>query len=318
MHPISCLRALALPPVLLALAAACAGDTAAARPPRDAASDTASLALATGVTLHYLVQGEPAGRPVILLHGYTDSRASFDRILPALPSSWRVYAVDQRGHGRSTRPPAGYAVSDLASDVLAFMDSLRIGSATLVGHSMGSFVARAVTEAAPGRVDRLVLVGTGVSIRNPVVREVATAIAALEDPVPADFVRDFQMSTIHHPVPEPFMRDAIAASLTLPAAVWKALMTGMLEMEPLAPGSPAAGIPSLLLWGDHDAIFGRAEQDSVVGLLASARLRVYPETGHAPHWERPAEFVRDLREFVEATPARSELLERLSHRKVEP
>ena len=315
MRPISPVLSVALSVALAALGAACAGEPAAARPAGRIQGDTASVALATGVTVHYLVQGEPTGRPVILLHGYTDSRASFDRILPALPSSWRVYALDQRGHGRSSRPAAGYSVSDLAADVLAFMDSLQIEGATLVGHSMGSFVARAVAEAAPGRIDRLVLVGTGVSIRNPVVRELATAIAALEDPVSPGFVREFQTSTIHHPVPDAFMRGAIAASLTLPAAVWKALMRGMLEMEPLAPGSPAAGIPSLLLWGDRDAIFGRAEQDSVVALLASARLRVYPETGHAPHWERPAEFAR---EFVEATPARSELLEGLSHRQVEP
>ena len=303
------------------LAVGCTGsavEAARARAARAVPRDTASIALGTGVRLHYLVQGAPAGRPVILLHGYTDSRASFDRVLPALPRSWRIYALDQRGHGRSSRPATGYGMGGMAADVLAFMDSLGIGRATLVGHSMGSFVARAVAEAAPGRVDRLVLVGTGVSVRNPVVREFAAAVEALADPVPADFVRDFQMGTVYHPVPDAFMRDAIAASLTLPASVWKSLMVGMLEMQPLAAGSPAAGIPSLLLWGERDAIFGRAEQDSVLLLLGSARLRVYPETGHAPHWERPAEFVRDLREFVAATPARSDLLERFSHRKVQP
>ena len=318
MRNVASIRGLALPAALLAICPGCVREAGPARPASAAVRDTASLDLATGVRMHYLAQGESAGRPVILLHGYTDSRASFDRVLPVLPSSWRVDALDQRGHGRSARPASGYAVTDMAADVLGFMDALRISRATLVGHSMGSFVARAVAEAAPGRVDRLVLVGTGMSIRNAAVRDFAAAVESLEDPVPPEFVREFQMGTVHHPVPEAFMREAIAVSRTVPAGVWRALMKGMLAMEPLAPGSAAAGIPSLVLWGDHDAIFGRAEQDSVVALLGSARLRVYPETGHAPHWERPAEVARDLREFVEATPARSELLERLSHYKVQP
>ena len=66
-----------------------------------------------------------------------------------------------RGHGDSERPPPGIGIDDLADDVMRLMDAMQIAKAVIVGHSMGSFVARKVYELAPGRVSRLVLVGAG-------------------------------------------------------------------------------------------------------------------------------------------------------------
>ena len=45
--------------------------------------------------------------------------------------------------------------------------------------------------------------------------------------------------------------------------------------------------PTQLLWGDHDALFPRDQQDAFLAALPEARLKVYPETGHCPNWERP-------------------------------
>ena len=58
-----------------------------------------SVELPTGVTLQYVEQGDPAGIPVLLLHGATDSWRSFEPVLPHLPSSIRAFALTQRGHG---------------------------------------------------------------------------------------------------------------------------------------------------------------------------------------------------------------------------
>jgi pimeloyl-ACP methyl ester carboxylesterase len=69
--------------------------------------------------------------------------------------------LDQRGFGDSDRPQGGYEIRDLAADVVAFLDAASIDRATIVGHSMGSFVARCVAITFPERVDRLVLIGSG-------------------------------------------------------------------------------------------------------------------------------------------------------------
>lgn len=257
----------------------------------------ADVQLATGVRLHYAEQGDPGAHPVILLHGITDSWFSFSQVLPKLAANYHVYAPDQRGHGDSDRPEdKGYAWPDFAADVIAFMDAMGIERATLVGHSMGSMVAQQVAITAPERVARLVLVASATTVRNEGVLEFQQAVEMLDDPVPEEFAREFQVSTIYQPLPEDFLNRVVAESLKLPARVWRAAMAGMLAADPLTSGDIRH--PTLILWGDQDTILPRSEQDLLVSKLANASLKVYPETGHALHWERPEQFVRDLEDFI--------------------
>src|SRR5262249_46981098 len=75
------------------------------RAPRRAAAS--SIALANGVALSYVQQGDPSGTAIVLLHGLTDSWRSFETMMPKLPRSFRVLAISQRGHGDSDRPADG-------------------------------------------------------------------------------------------------------------------------------------------------------------------------------------------------------------------
>jgi non-heme chloroperoxidase len=264
--------------------------------------DTASLRFAvaqltTGVRLHYAEQGDSIGHPLILLHGYTDSWFSYSRVLPLLSLAYHTYALSQRGHGDSERPESGYTMPDLAADAVAFMDVMDLPQATLVGHSMGSLVAQEIALAAPERVARLILVGSATHMHSKDVFQLEQAVNALDDPVPPEFAREFQTSTIHHPVPDDFLDSAVAESLKLPARVWRAALAGQLAADYTAQINQIQ-MPTLVLRGDHDTIFSRAAQDALVSGLANAVLKVYPETGHALHWERPGEFVSDLEEFI--------------------
>ena len=97
---------------------------------------------------------------MVLLHGYTDSRRSYDRILPLLPSSFHVFAVTQRGHGDSGKPDAGYtAVALRRATSRRFSTRCGIESAVIVGHSMGSTVAQRFAIDYPSRTRALVLEG---------------------------------------------------------------------------------------------------------------------------------------------------------------
>ena len=161
-----------------------------------------SIGLRTGVTLEYVRHGEPAGVPVIFLHGITDSWRSFEGMLPHLPPGVDAYAVSLRGHGGSSLPAYGYRAADFAGDVDAFMDALGIPSSVIVGHSMGSAVALRLAVDYPIRTRALVLIGAvanwGV---NPAVQEVMAVVAAFRDRVNPTFVREFQMSTVATPRP---------------------------------------------------------------------------------------------------------------------
>ena len=254
--------------------------------------------LRTGVRLRYAEHGSPQGEAVILLHGLTDSWFSFSRILPLLPSSLHVFALDQRGQGDSDKPASGYTMADLGDDVLAFMDTMGIREATIIGHSMGSFVAQRVAIIAPERVRRLILIGSATSAHNEVVLGLQQQLAELPATMPVAFLHDFQYSTIHAPVPDTFMQRAIDESAKVPTRVASALLDGM-----LASGDSAriggVRVPTLIMGGEHDAVFPKSEFLLLRERIAGSELRVYPGVGHAPHWEAPEDVVRDLLAFFD-------------------
>ncbi|HJU54982.1 MAG TPA: alpha/beta fold hydrolase, partial [Pyrinomonadaceae bacterium] len=242
----------------------------------------ADVQLKTGVRLRYAEAGDPKAPTLILLHGFTDSSFSYSRVMPALAAKYHVYALDQRGHGDSERPANGYSIPDFAADVVAFMDAKNLRRATVVGHSMGSFVAQQVAASAPERVERLVLIGSATTLHNDVVAELRNAIDELDDgPVPEEFVREFQTSTVHAPLPAEFMERVVAESRKVPARVWRGAVAGFFADEP---GDRLVRIkaPTLIIWGDREMVFPRAEQDALVRQLSNAVLKVYAETGHSP------------------------------------
>ena len=259
----------------------------------NAAPRFAHVRTATGPRLHYAEYGSSDGKPVLFLHGWPDSWFSFSRVIPLLAEGLRAVAVDQRGFGASDRPESGYTIAEMAADVIAFLDALDIRCATLVGHSFGSFVARQVAIAQPQRVDALALIGTAFTPANPVLREVRNALRDLPDPIPREFVHDFQSGTVYHPVPTEFFERIVDESLKLPPRLWRLALDCLLEYDD---SEQLARIqaPTLVLWGDRDALFSRTEQDRIVATLPESKLIVYDETGHCPNWERPERVSVDI------------------------
>jgi pimeloyl-ACP methyl ester carboxylesterase len=251
------------------------------------ALETSQASLRSGVRLNYVHGGPRDGPAVILLHGLGDSSFSFSRVLPLLARDFRVVAVDQRGHGDSDRPERGYTIDDFAIDVLRLMDALAIDEATIIGHSMGSFVARRVAERAPHSVTRLVLIGTALSPRNMAIAELMATIDGLVDPVDDGFIRDFQSSCIHQPVPPGFFERVVAESHKLPARVWKAAVAGLWSYEPQWPIT----VPTLIVGGDRDAVFNSADHRALFHAIERSTLHLEPEIGHTIHWEAPERFV---------------------------
>jgi pimeloyl-ACP methyl ester carboxylesterase len=295
----------AAPFATLALAAGALSAAAAIHAPGASAPVRFGHAdLATGIRIRYAEAGDPAAEPIIMLHGYSDSWYSFSPIIPLLESRYRLLAIDQRGHGASDQPASGYGLRDMAEDVVAFMDELKIERATIVGHSMGSLVAQQLGVIAPARVERLVLIGSGTALGQMNDRDAfADAVNALTDPVSLEFIRGFQVSTIHHPVPEAFLDSVVGESTRLSARVWKALLEGMLATAPVE-GLARHGIPTLLVWGDNDSVFSKEEREALAARLPDAERLDYEETGHATHWERPEQFAEDIDDFIRRTPPR--------------
>lgn len=256
------------------------------------------LKLSTGVELPYVEQGDPAGVPMIFLHGYTDSWHSFEGLLPHLPASIHAFALSQRGHGDADRPATGYRFQDFAADLAAFIDTLELEAAVIVGHSMGSSIAQRFGLDYPGRTLGLVLIGSATTWRNPVVWELGDVVSTLTDPIDPGFVREFQESTLAQPVPQAFLETVLQESLKVPARVWKAAFEAHVEAD-YSPELGKVRVPTLIVWGDQDAIHPRSEQEALAAAIAGAQLLIYPGVGHALHWEEPERFAADLVAFIE-------------------
>src|ERR1051325_10801928 len=113
-----------------------------------------------GADIYYEEAGQGGGPPMLLLQGLATDHVPWLRHLPVLGQSHRLILLDNRGVGRSGKPPGPYSTRQMAADALAVLDALDVASADIVGVSMGGMIAQELALAAPARVRRLVLVCT--------------------------------------------------------------------------------------------------------------------------------------------------------------
>ncbi len=114
-----------------------------------------------GARLHVAEMGDPAGPPVLLLHGWPQHWWSWRLLMPLLADRHRVLAMDLRGFGWSEPTRGGYRKEDLAADVVGVLDALGVQRANLVGHDWGGVVGFLVCLDHPARVARFVPMNTG-------------------------------------------------------------------------------------------------------------------------------------------------------------
>ena len=259
----------------------------------------ATARLSAGPRLRYAERGDRRGEAIVFLHAYVDSWFTFSRVLPLLSPQYRAFAPDQRGHGGSDKPGCCYAADDFVADIDAFMDAVGIEKATLVGDSSGGLIAQRMALDYPCRVGRLVLIGAPTTlVHNEGVTEWWEELRALEDPVRPEFVRALLGRMIHHEVPADFLDAAISESLKVPARVWRDYWEGVVLAVDDTARLGEIEAPTLILWGERDALLPREEQERRAAAIPDAAFKAYPDTGHTVCWERPEWVARDLEAFM--------------------
>jgi 2-succinyl-6-hydroxy-2,4-cyclohexadiene-1-carboxylate synthase len=226
---------------------------------------------------------------LVLLHGFTNTGASWDEVAAALAERYRPVAPDIRGHGSaSARRPVTLA------GVIADVDALAPASFELAGYSMGGRLALHVALALPGRVTRLILIGASPGIDDPGARaERRAADERLAGETEKMSIEDFAERWARTPVltdQPPAVRTAAARDRlrSTPgglAAALRGLGTGALPS--LWNRLDELTIPVELVVGERDHKF-RATAETMAAALPAARLRVMPGAGHAVHLEDPA------------------------------
>ena len=244
-----------------------------------------TVRLATGVRLAFVRHGDPSGVPVLLLHPWSESLGCFDRLLPSLPATMHALAMDQRGHGDADKPAGGYALTDFAADVEAFLDATGLRSAVLLGSSSGGYVAQQVAIGIPDRVTGLVLVGSPRSLLGR--PSFADEVERLVDPVDRAWVeRSLEWFPRFHDVPGWYLQDRVDDGVRAPAHVWRQALTGLTTARPPTEAGTIAA-PTLIIWGAETSccpgrMRGRWQPPSPVRGWWSTRTPATLSSGSSP------------------------------------
>lgn len=260
-----------------------------------------SISLKTGIEMKYVAAGPHDAPVLILLHGLTDSSRSWSLSLPELAREYRVYVPDLRGHGDSDAPDNGYTLTGFASDVVAFMDALHIEKASIAGHSMGSFVAQCIAIEYPQRMANLILVGSADKTPgNGTLDWLWENLQQFQETIDPAFIEEWTSTPT--PVDSEFLARLKVETAAVPVTVWKKA-TRMLMTEDYSAHLAKITAPTLLIWGEQDAVFPYEDQVRLQHAIPHAQFKSYPEVGHNIQWEIPNQIGEDIAAFLRANPS---------------
>ena len=255
--------------------------------------------------LHVRDSGPKDAPPVLMLHGFGASLHTWDVWAQALSATHRVIRLDLPGHGLSEPDPAG-DYTDARSLVLlrAVMDQLGVARASIVGHSIGGRIAWTFAARHPERTDRLVLVAPDGFASPGFEYGRATEVPAV-------------LGAMKHVLPKAVLRMNLEPAYANPDALTDAITTRYHDLM-LAPGArdamfkrlqqtvltdprPMLGAitaPTLLVWGEADAMIPVANAQDYLSALKGSRLVTFPAVGHLPQEEAAQASLQTVADFL--------------------
>jgi pimeloyl-ACP methyl ester carboxylesterase len=261
-----------------------------------------------GTQLHLAETGNPQGRPIDFLHGFSQCGLAWSRQLASdLADDFRLVAMDLRGHGLSEKPHEGYDDARLwADDVAATIEALRLEQPVLCGWSYGALVIldylRHYGEDGIGGivfVDGITKLGSEAAMAV-----LAPAFVAL---IPGFFATEVEESVRSLTallrmcfVQEPSVEELslmLGYNVSVPPYVRQALFSRAFDNDDLL---PTLRTPALLLHGAEDAIVDPAAVEQHQAGMPHAQVQVLPHAGHAAFWDDAPGFNRHLRAFCDA------------------
>lgn len=254
----------------------------------------------TGTRLRVTLAGPPDAPPVVLLHGFPETAATWRAVASELAVDHRVVVPDLRGAGCSGFAPAGtdaYATADLATDLADLVAALRLPPVTAVGHDLGAMTAVAWARSRPEQVTRLVLSGGGVpgyglaELGPPHLRALGDAPPGAVEAAQRGRLRAFLADFTRTPAFP--LDDAVAAYAPigrLDAAMGRYRALDRDAVAQRADPRPLA-MPVLVVAGGAPDL----TVPTVTPLAPTRRVVVVPGAGHYVQVEQPAAFADAVR-----------------------
>ena len=262
-----------------------------------------------GARVNYVEMGE--GSPIIFVHGLSGAWQNWLETLPHFARTHRVIALDLPGFGASPMPPWEISIPSYGRFVRDFCERVGVDRCSLVGNSMGGFIATEVAITDPERVDELTLVSAAGVTWARARREPAAVIARMGRAATPVLLR-FHMSGIRRQRlrkgyfqgvffdPDSIRREMlwenVVPALNSPG-YYDALTT--LWGYDIRDRLEEIGVPTLIVWGRNDRVVPVPAAVSYKKRIGeNAELVIFDRCGHVPQIERPVRFNRMLERFL--------------------
>lgn len=251
------------------------------------------------VKLHYRVDGDPDGAPIVFANSLGTDMRLWDPVLPLLPAGLRIIRYDKRGHGLSSMPPAPYPMGALITDIEQLCDLLNVRDCMFVGLSIGGMIAQGLAVKRLDIVRSLVLSNTGAKIGTKEMWE--QRIAAIKDggiePM-ADTVMERWFAKGFRETPElELWRNMLVRQPEVGYAGCSAAISGTDFYTTTA----SLRLPALGIAGDED---GSTPPDLVretIDLIPGSKFHLIRKAGHLPCVEQPEQYAEVLSTFLRDT-----------------
>ena len=258
---------------------------------------------------HFLEWGAPDAPPIVLLHGGHQSAHSWDLVSLHLARKYRVFALDQRGHGDSEwSRDANYSNNEMSLDAEALMDALELERPILMGHSMGGRNSLLLTRRDPSRLGGLVIVDIGPEISEEG-RKLISAFVRNNEEFDnlehfAENVRKYDpyrsMEHIERTVKYNMLCRAdgkyISKCDSTPRRV--GIQTGSSEDAVSLDDARAFDIPTLIVRGETSKILTPESAVRFKDALPQGELVTVPECGHNVHSQNTHGFIEAIGPFL--------------------
>jgi 3-oxoadipate enol-lactonase len=242
---------------------------------------------ANGLAIHYLDQGRRDGPPLVFINSLGTDFRIWNVVAEILAPDFRILTYDKRGHGLSESGPDVNDIADYARDVLALMDALAVGRATIVGLSIGGLIAQELYRQKPDCVAALVLCDTAAKIGTDEIWDQRMAqiehggIEALADAILERwFTADFRAARSSELA-------GMRAMLTRTPKQGYLAACGALKRADLRPYAGQIRAPTLCLVGDQDGSTPVALVKETSALISGSRFEIIEGAGHIPNVEKP-------------------------------
>jgi len=250
-----------------------------------------------GQKIHYVEAG--TGPTVILLHGLGGSTQAWQFNIAPLAEKYHVVVPDQIGFGKSDKPLVNYRIRTYVDFLDQFCKQLKIERASLVGNSMGGWIAAAFTAAFPDRVDKLVLVDAA---GHAPPKDLDTRSFYGLNPTTREGMKVLVAKVFYNKL---FLTDAaidqaIAARLAAGDgytinSITESIIRGEDFLDQTV---KTIKNPTLIIWGRQDGLVPLSEGEQFNKDIAGSKLIVFDQCGHVPNFEKAGEFNAAVLKFL--------------------